>query len=149
MKVMLLQDVKGQGKQGEIVNVSDGYARNFLFPKNLAKIADETAMNEFNTKKQADEHHKAVLKEDAKATQKTLEEANFHFQAKAGKDGRLFGSITVKEIADTIKQVTGIEINKKKISLDHDIKAFGTYEAKVKLHREVTAEIKIVVAQDN
>lgn len=147
MKVILLQDVKGSGKQGELVNVSDGYARNFLFPKKLAKVADSNALNELATKQQAAAHHKAEEKALAEDTKKKLEEKPFKIQAKAGKDNKLFGSVTAKEIAQKIKENTDIEVNKKKVSLHIDIKSFGTYTAQVKLHPEVTAEVTVVVQE--
>lgn len=147
MKVILLADVKGTGQKGQLVNVSDGYAKNFLIKKGLAKIADATAMNEFKNKEAATQHHKQEEIDNANKTKEKLEKAEIKISAKAGQDGKFFGSVTAKEVAAEIKNATGIDINKKKIQLNEDIKTFGTFTATVKLHTQVSAEIKVVVKE--
>lgn len=146
MKVLLLQDVKGQGKKGEIVNVSDGYARNFLLPKKQAVIADNTVMNEIRTKEEAKKHREAEEKKTAEANAKKLEGIVVKLFATAGADGKFFGSVSTKEIADELLKISGIEVDKRKIDLKDAIKAFGTYSLDVKLHPEVTGKINLVVA---
>ena len=131
MKVILKADVKGNGKKGEIINVSDGYARNFLFPKGLAVEANAQAMNEYNNAVSSKEHHEQVLKDAAKEAKTKLDAIEIVIKAKAGSGGRLFGSVTSKEIAAEIKKVTALDIDKKKIVLDSDIKAFGTFTVPV------------------
>ena len=146
MKVLLLQDVKGQGKKGEIVNVSDGYARNFLLPKKQAVIADNAVMNEIRTKEEAKKHREAEEKKAAQANAKKLEGIVVKLFATAGADGKFFGSISTKEIADELAKISGIEVDKRKIDLNDPIKAFGTYSLDVKLHPEVSGKINLVVA---
>lgn len=147
MKVILLQDVKGSGKKGELVNVSDGYAKNFLLPKNLAKLADKTALNDLKNKQEATQHHKEQEKQEAVAIKEKLEKLTFTIGAKAGKDGKFFGSITAKEIAEEMKKTAQVDINKKKVQLETEIKTFGTFGATVKLHTDVTAQVKVVVKE--
>ncbi len=146
MKVVLLQDVKGHGKKGELCNVSDGYARNFLFPKKLAVEADNAALNELKNREEAAAHHK---KEEIAAAQNTADALNGKevvIKAKAGANGRLFGSVTSKEIAAEIKNKLGIEIDKKKMSVA-DIKNFGEYTAEIKLYQGITAKITVKVTE--
>lgn len=147
MKVLLLQDVKGQGKKGELVNVSDGYARNFLLPKKLAVIADNAVMNELRTKEEAKKHREAEEKKMAQENAKKLEGIVVKLYATAGADGKFFGAVSAKEIADELAKCSGIEVDKRKIALSDSIKAFGTYALDVKLHPEVTGKINLVVAQ--
>jgi large subunit ribosomal protein L9 len=146
MKVILLADVKGKGKKGELCNVSDGYARNFLFPKKLAVVADNTAMNEFNNKQAAAAHHKQEEIDAAKATAKLLEGKTVCISAKAGSNGKLFGSVTSKEIAAEIGKTLGVQIDKKKMSVA-DIKNFGEYTAEIKLYTGITAKITVKVSE--
>jgi len=146
MKVILLADVKGQGKKGELCNVSDGYARNFLFPKKLAVEADNAAMSEFKSREEAKIHHKEEEIAAAKATAEKLNGKTVTMKAKAGSNGRLFGSVTSKEVAAEIKRTLGIEIDKKKMSLA-DIKNFGEYEAEIKLYTGITAKLTVVVTE--
>ena len=146
MKVILLEDVKGHGKKGELVNVSDGYARNFLFPKNLAREANAAAMAEFNSKAEAKVHHYEEEKAAAKATAAKLNGKTVVIKAKAGSNGRLFGSVTTKEIAAEIKNSLGIDIDRKKMQVA-DIKNFGEYEAEIKLHIGVIAKINVKVTE--
>ena len=128
MKVILLADVKGHGKKGELCNVSDGYARNFLFPKKLAVEADNAAMSEFKSREEAKVHHKQEEIAAAKATAEKLNGKTVTMKAKAGAGGKLFGSVTTKEVAAEIKKSLGIEIDKKKMTMA-DIKNFGEYTA--------------------
>ena len=146
MKVVLLQDVKGQGKKGELVNVSDGYARNFLFPKNLAIEADSAAMGELKSREAAAAHHKQEEIDAAKATAAKLEGKTVTLKAKAGANGRLFGSVTSKEIADQVKTELGITVDRKKMSVA-DIKNFGEYTAEIKLYVGITAKITVKVTE--
>lgn len=147
MKVILLKDVKGSGKQGDMLNVSDGYARNFLLPKKLAKVADSSAINEFNNKNSAKQHHLEMEKLNALKLSEKLNDKNITVKAKGGANGKLFGSVTQKEVAEEIKKLYDIEINKKKISFDTEIKSFGTFKAHIKLHHEVTATINVIVKE--
>ena len=146
MKVLLLQDVKGQGKKGEIVNVSDGYARNFLLPKKQAVIADNAVMNELRTKEEAKKHREAEERKAAQENAKKLEGIVVKLYATAGADGKFFGAISAKEVADELLKQTGIEVDKRKIDLKDSIKAFGTYARDVKLYADVTGKLNIVVA---
>lgn len=146
MKVVLLQDVKGHGKKGELCNVSDGYARNFLFPKKLAVEADNAALNELKNREQAAAHHKQEEINAAKATAEALNGKEVVIKAKAGSNGKLFGSVTSKEIAAEIKNKLGIEIDKKKMSVA-DIKNFGEYTAEIKLYQGIVAKINVKVTE--
>lgn len=146
MKVILNKDVKDLGKKGELVNVSDGYAKNFLIPRKIAVVADATAMNELKNREMSKAHHLAVEKANAEAAAKTLEGQSVRISAKAGSNGRLFGSVTSKEIAEQIKKVYGIEIDKKKIVVE-DIRSFGTFECTVKVYTGISAKIFIVVGE--
>ncbi len=146
MKVVLLQDVKGHGKKGELCNVSDGYARNFLFPKKLAVEADNAALNELKNREQAAAHHKQEEINAAKATAEALNGKSVTIKAKAGSNGKLFGSVTSKEIAAEIKNILGIEIDKKKMSVA-DIKNFGEYTAEIKLYQGISAKITVKVCE--
>lgn len=146
MKVVLLTDVKGHGKKGELCNVSDGYARNFLFPKKLAVEADNAALNELKNREQAAAHHKQEEINAAKATADALNGKEVVISAKAGSNGKLFGSVTSKEIAAEIKNKLGIEIDKKKMTVA-DIKNFGEYTAEIKLYQGITAKITVKVTE--
>ena len=146
MKVILLQDVKGHGKKGELCNVSDGYARNFLFPKKLAVEADNTALNELKNREQAAAHHKQEEINAAKETAAKLEGKTVTIKAKAGSNGKLFGSVTSKEIASEIAKSLGIEIDRKKMNVA-DIKNFGEYTAEIKLYTGITAKITVKVTE--
>ena len=145
MKVLLLQDVKSIGKKNEIHEVSDGYARNLLFPRKLAAPADATAMNMVRTKNEAKEHHAAEALAAAQALAASINDQTILIKAKGGASGRLFGKITVKEVATALSQKVKAEIDKRKVDLDKDIKDFGTYNASVKLHPSVTANFKVKV----
>ena len=146
MKVVLLQDVKGKGKKGELCNVSDGYARNFLFPKKLAVEADNAALNELKNREESAAHHKKEEIAAAKETAAKLDGKTVSITAKAGAGGKLFGSVTSKEIAAEIKAKLGIEIDRKKMNVA-DIKNFGEYTAEIKLYQGVTAKITVKVSE--
>ena len=144
MKVILLEDVKGQGKKGALVNVSDGYARNFLFPKNLAKEANATAMAEFNSKAAAVTFHYEQDKAAAQELAAKIEGKTVEIKAKAGATGKLFGSITSKEIAAELGRMLGITVDKKKLTVK-DIKNYGEYTATIKLFTDISATFTVAV----
>lgn len=148
MKVVLLEDVKGCGKKGELANVSDGYARNFLFPRKLAKEADAQALNELKNAEQSRQHKIAVETAEAQATAKRLTGQTITMTAKAGQGGRLFGSVTSKEIANELKRKYSISVDKRKVVLDTDIKSFGTYNCEVKLYTGISAKMKVMVVEE-
>ena len=147
MKVILQQDVKGQGKKGQMIEASDGYARNFLLPRKLAVLATAENINTMKMQEKAKAAQMAAEKAEAEATAAKLKELSVKVSAKAGNGGRLFGAVTSKEIADALNALHGIAIQKTKIVQDEPIKAFGTYELKVKLGYEVTGTLKVVVAE--
>ena len=146
MKVILKKDVKNLGKKGELVNASDGYARNYLFPRGLAVEANASAMNDFNNKENAKKFHKQEEIKAAQADAATLEGKTFKVTAKAGTSGKLFGSVTAKDISAQIKKDLGLDIDKRKITVD-DIKQFGTYEAEVKVYQGISAKIYVQVTE--
>lgn len=145
MKVMLLKDVKGQGKKDEIVNVSDGYARNFLFPRKLAIEADAKALADAKNKEDAKKFKIEQDRAAAKAIAEKLTAVTVKIKATAGADGRLYGSITTADISKALAEQAGIEIDKRKIVSDGAIKAFGTYTLDVKLYPEIIGKINLVV----
>lgn len=147
MKVILLSDVKGSGKKGDLINVSDGYARNFLLPKKLAKEADARAMNELKNAKESQRHKIEVEKAKANEYKDILNNKTIKIYAKAGSAGRLFGSITSKEIALEIENLYNIKLDKRKINIKDDIKSFGVYSAQIKLYQGITAELSIMVVE--
>ncbi|HJB22461.1 MAG TPA: 50S ribosomal protein L9 [Candidatus Fournierella merdavium] len=147
MKVILKQDVKTIGKKDEIHEVSDGYARNFLFPRGLAAPADAAAVNMARTKSEAKEHHAAEALAAARALADTVKDKTVTLKAKGGASGRLFGKITAKDVAEALSKVAGTEIDKRKVELERDIKDFGTYSATVKLHPGVSAPFKVKVEE--
>ncbi len=146
MKVVLLADVKGHGKKGELCNVSDGYARNFLFPKKLAIEADSVALNELKNREAAAAHHKQEEINAAKETAAKLEGKTVVIKAKAGSSGKLFGAVTSKEIANEIKSSLGIQIDRKKMNVA-DIKNYGEYTAEIKLYQGITAKLNVKVTE--
>ena len=148
MKVILNQDVKGTGKKGDLANVSDGYARNFLFPRKLAVEANAQAMNEKNTKESAAAFRLAEEKAAAEAKKAKIHGKTLKIVGKAGQSGKLFGSITPKEIVEVLKNQYGLDIDKKKISLKSEIKTFGTFECDVKLYTGIVAEMNIEVVKE-
>ncbi len=145
MKVILTQDVKGQGKKGQAINVSDGYARNFLLPKGLAVVADAAAMNDLKNKEASRLHKIEVEKQAANETKAQLEKVSVKITATAGADGRLYGSVTSKEIAQTLEDQHKIIIDKRKIELSDPIRAFGTYSVAVKLYTDIIGKINVVI----
>ena len=147
MKVILQQDVKGKGKKGQLVEVSEGYGRNYLPPRKLAILATADNMNQMKQAEEARKHREAVERAEAEANAKKFEEIMVHMTAKGGTSGRIFGSVTSKEIAAQLKKEHGIEINKQKIVLDEAIKTFGTFELKVKLYPEVVGKLKVQVTE--
>lgn len=147
MKVILNADVKGQGKKGQIVTVSDGYARNFLFPKNLAKEATADNLNAARLSEEANLARIAREKAAAVELSEKLKTLKVEVKAKAGSNGRLFGSITAADIADALKAQHKIEIDRHKLVLDQSIKQFGTYEVKVKLYNEVSGTLSVMVKE--
>ena len=146
MKVILTKDVKGLGKKGEMVNAADGYARNFLFPRGLAAVASAQALTELKNREQAAEHKLAVDTQNARDAASKLSGKTVKISAKAGQNGKLFGSVTSKEVAEMVKNQFGIETDKRKITMD-DIKAFGTYEAEIKLFQGISAKIYVQVCE--
>ena len=145
MKVVLLQDVKGLGKKGELVNASDGYVRNFLFPKNLAKEANAQALNELKNAEQSKQFKIDTAIAEANKAKAVLEGAVFTMSVKAGQNGKLFGSITAKEISAEIKKQKNIDVDKRKITLSSDIKTCGEYDVEIKLYTAITAKVKVEV----
>ena len=147
MKVLLLADVKGQGKKDQIVEVSDGYARNFLFPKKLAVIADAKVLSEAKSKEEARQYKLREEKAAARALADKLSTLTVNISATSGGDGRLYGSITSKDIAEKLMQQHKIEIDKRKLVLSENIKAYGTYEVDVKVYPEISAKLKVSVSE--
>ncbi len=148
MKVILLQDVKGQGKKGQLINVSDGYARNFLFPRKLAAEATADAMNTKRLQDEAAARRVEQEKQAARELQKQLQELTVVIRAKAGTGGRLFGSVTTKEISEELLRQHGVDIPKARLQLPEAIKTFGTYEVKAKLYTEISGVVRVSVVEE-
>ena len=148
MKVILQKDVKGQGKRGQLVNVSDGYARNFLFPKNLAVPANADNMNKMIMQDKAKKAQMAAEKAEAEAIAEKLKAVVVKIPAKAGTGGRLFGAVTTKEISDALKAQHNVDIPKQKLVLDDPIKAFGTYQVKARLGYEISGTVNVLVCEE-
>lgn len=149
MKVILLQDVKGKGKKGEIIEVSDSYARNVLFAK---KLGEEATGKNLNDLKLQNAHAKKQAEEDlanAKKLSEELKEKSVVIRIKAGKDGRTFGSVSTKEIAEAAKDQLSLTLDKKKMLLPEPIKALGTYEVTIKLHKDVVTVLRVRVEEEN
>ena len=147
MKVILLQDVKGSGKKGDLINAADGYARNYLLPKKLAMEATTAAVNNKKIQDEAKAHHAQVELENAIAAKDNLTGKTVTVTARAGKEGKLFGSVTAKEIAAAVQNQYKIDVDKRKIGLVSEIKAFGTFEFDLKLHTGVVAKMKVMVKE--
>ena len=147
MKVILTQDVKGQGKKGQLVDVSDGYGRNFLLAKKLAVLATPENVNTMKQQEKAKKAQEAAEKAEAQAISKKLEEITVKIVAKAGEGGRLFGAVTGKEIAEALAKQHGITIAKAKLVLDEPIKACGGYKIKAKLGYEIVGTVSVMVAE--
>lgn len=147
MKVILLQDVKKIGSKGAVLEVAEGYARNFLFPRKLAVEATPGHLKDLEQKKASEARKKAQLKEEARNLAMQIEALTVKIPTKVGEGGRLFGSITSKDIAETIKSRHNIDIDKKKIELPNPIKSLGVYSVTVKLHQDVQAEFQVQVVE--
>jgi len=148
MKVILTQDVKSQGKKGQLVDVSDGYARNFLLPKKLAVIATAENLNTMKQQEKARKAQEAAEKAEAQATAKKLEGLTVKIAAKAGEGGRLFGAVTAKEVSEALNAQTGVNIPKTRLVLDEPIKACGGYKIKAKLGYEVIGTVSVMVTEE-
>ncbi|MFF2483558.1 50S ribosomal protein L9 [Paenibacillus sp. NPDC058071] len=148
MKVIFLKDVKGQGKKGEVKEVSEGYVRNFLLPQGLAKPASDGNLKTLEVQNASEAKRKAQEKADAQTLAKKLEELTIVIKTKAGEGGRLFGAITSKQIAEALEKQTGIKVDKRKIDLDEPIRALGVTQVQVKLHAEVKAKLSVQAAEE-
>lgn len=148
MKVILLEDVKGLGKKGDLVNAKDGYVRNFLFPKNLVIEATEGNLKVLKDKKKSEENKKKAEYEKALKLKETIEKVDIEIKRKAGEGGKLFGSITSKDIAEVLKSKYNIDLDKRKIVLQDNIKSIGVTTVEVKIHQDVSAIIKIKVEEE-
>lgn len=147
MKVILLKDVKGTGKKGEIKEVSDGYARNFLLKKGVAVEANQANMKELDEKSKSKERKALIEYEEAVLLGKQMENVNIQIEVKSGEGGRLFGSITSKEIAEQLKKQKNIDIDKRKILMDEPIRTLGSTLVEIKLHQKVTTTIRVDVKE--
>ena len=145
MKVILLQDVKSQGKKGDLINVSDGYAKNYLFPRHLAKEADAQVYTELKNKADAIAFRDAEERKNAQELKKKLDETTLVFRTTGGADGRLYGAVTSKDISDKLAKEHGIEVDKKKITISSTIKTVGSFEVDVKLYHDISSKLKVVV----
>ncbi|MDQ6421916.1 50S ribosomal protein L9 [Paenibacillus sp. LHD-117] len=147
MKVIFLQDVKGQGKKGEVKELSEGYVRNFLLPKGLAKLASDGNLKTLEVQNASEVKRKAKEKEDAQALAKKLEETTVVVKAKAGEGGRLFGAVTSKQVAEALAAL-GVKIDKRKIEMDDPIRTLGVTQVPVKLHPEVKAKLNVQTSEE-
>lgn len=148
MKVIFLKDVKGKGKKGEVKNVADGYAHNFLLKNNLAREADQAAISQLAGQKKKQEKEAAQELEEAKGLKEKLESLTIELKAKSGEGGRLFGSITTKQVATELEKTHGIKLDKRKMELDDAIRALGYTNVPVKVHPEVTATLRVHVTEE-
>ncbi len=148
MKVVLLEDVKGSGKRGDLVQVSDGFARNFLLPRKLAKEADAQVIRELKSAQDAKEYHKKQEMEKARKTASQLAGKTLKIAVKAGQGGKIFGSVTAGEISEQLKSSLHAEVDKRKIVLADEIKACGTYEFEVKLFAGISAKMYVLVTEE-
>ena len=148
MKVILLQDVKALGKKGDIVNVSDGYARNAILPKKLGVEATGKNLNDLKLQNQHADKVAAENLANAKELAKTVEQQKIVVKIKTGEGGKIFGSVSTKEIAQAAKEQAGLELDKKKMQLAEPIKTLGTFEVPVKLHTQVTAKLTVQVVEE-
>lgn len=147
MKVIFLQDVKGQGKRGQVKDLSEGYVRNFLLPKGLAKLASDGNLKTLEAQNSAEAKRKEKEKQDAQDLGKKLEEMTIKVKAKAGEGGRLFGAITSKQIAEALEEA-GIKIDKRKIELEDPIRTLGVTQVHVKLHTDVKAKLNVQTVEE-
>ena len=148
MKVILQQDVRGQGKKGQLIEVAEGYARNFLLPRKLAVPATADAVNTMKLKEKAKKAEDARLKAEAEAIVEKLKNSPVKVTARAGANGKLFGAVTSKEVSDALQAQYGIELAKQKIVMDEPIKAYGSYELKAKLGYEVSGTVYVMVVEE-
>ncbi len=148
MKVILQQDVKGQGKKGQMIEAAEGYARNYLLPRKLAIPATADAINTMNLREKAKKAEDARLKAEAEAIAEKLKNCPVKITAKAGGNGKLFGSVTNKEVADALNAQYGISLNRQKIVMDEPIKAFGGYQLKARLGYEVSGTVYVMVVEE-
>ena len=148
MKVILTQDVKGQGKKDQVVDVSDGYARNFLFPKKLAIPADNKAMNEIKNKEASLKHKIDTERAEAKALAEKLDTILVKLVCKSGADGRLYGAVTAKDIAEALEKNHKLTVDKRKITIPEPIKSYGKYELDVKLYTDVSGKVTVKVTEN-
>ena len=147
MKVILLADVKGQGKKNDVIEVSDGYGKNFLIPRKLAKVADAQALNDVKVREEARLYRIETEKKEAKELAEKLKSVTVVIKASSGGDGRLYGSVTTKDVSERLEADFGIVIDKRKLTLPEPIKAFGTYVAEAKLYTDVTAKVTVTVQE--
>ena len=148
MKVILQQDIPGTGKKGQLIEVSAGYARNYLIPRKLAAVADEAAMKEYTQRESSKAFHKQKELEEAQSLASRLSGITVRVQAKGGSGGRLFGSVTSKDVAEAASRHLGEAIDRRKLVMD-DIKGFGTFEVEAKVHAGVTATFFVLVTQED
>lgn len=145
MKVILLQDVKGQGKKGDLINASDGYARNFLLPRKLAKEADAGSIKQIEIQKESEAFHIAEEKRKADETRAFLSGKSIRFKTTGGADGRLYGAVTAKDVSEKIGSELGLDIDKRLITISDTIKTTGEYTVRIKLFQGISAELKLIV----
>lgn len=148
MKVILLDNIKGVGKKDEVINASDGYARNFLFPKKLAVEANNENMNKLKAKKQSEQYKKDIEKENAQKTAQKLDTINLNIKVKAGENGKIFGGVTSKEISEELKKQYKIDVDKKKIVLNENIKNIGSFDINIRLYEGVIGKLKVKVISE-
>ncbi len=147
MKVILLQDIKGTGKKGDVINASEGHARNFLLPKGLAVEATANNINAKQNKDRKEEEEKQRILDEAKEMKAKIDEIELNIEAKLGSNGKLFGTITSKEIHEELLKQHKIDIDKKKITMKNPIKAIGTFGVDIKLHQKVSADLTVKVSE--
>lgn len=146
MKVILTQDIKSVGKKGQILDASDGYARNYLLPKKMAVIADSSNLNALKTKQEANKYRKDMSMASAKELSEKMKDFELVFKIKAGENGKIFGSVTAKDIADQLNQKYFVEVDKKKVMLAEAIKTLGSYQIEIKLYEGITGKVKVNVS---
>lgn len=145
MKVLLLEDVRSQGKKGEIIEISDGYARNYLIPRKLAVEANAQILTEYKNKKASEAHKKAEEKKAALAAAASVDGKSIVYRATGGADGRLYAAVTAADISKKLKETFGVDVDKRKLVLNDNIKNVGEYNVTVKLYPEISAKIKVIV----
>ena len=148
MKVILMQDIKSVGKKGQILDASDGYARNYLLPRKLAVVADNANLNELKTKQDANKYKRDMTMANAKELAEKMKDFELTFKIKAGDNGKTFGSVTAKDVADALNEKYYVEVDKKKIGLSDAIKTIGTYTIDIKLFEGITGKLKVNVVAE-